>query len=187
MPKTVDLARIYRATIETFAERGYMAASTKDIAARAGVNEATLYRRFGTKAELIRVSLQEVLATSPFGQLRPTGDVRADMAMIVRAYVETFESLGAVVMVLISEAGRHDEMRGAVGALAPNLKAAAGIIAAHQAAGRIAPGEPMGRLLALIAPLAVGGLAARAGLGVGGTQAVDADEVVRAFLEGHGG
>ena len=37
MPKTVDLARIYRATIETFTERGYRAASTKEIAARAGL------------------------------------------------------------------------------------------------------------------------------------------------------
>ncbi len=108
------------------------------------------------------------------------------MAMILRAYVETFESFGAVVMVLISEAGRHEELRGAVGALGPNLKAAAGIIAAHQAAGQIAPGEPLGRLPALIAPLAVGGLAARVGLGGGGIDALDADEVARAYLEGHG-
>jgi AcrR family transcriptional regulator len=44
--------RILDAAIEVFAERGYEA-STAEIAARAGVGEATLFRRFPTKDDLI--------------------------------------------------------------------------------------------------------------------------------------
>jgi AcrR family transcriptional regulator len=44
--------RIVAAAIEVFAEHGYEA-STAEIAARAGVGEATLFRRFPTKDDLI--------------------------------------------------------------------------------------------------------------------------------------
>jgi AcrR family transcriptional regulator len=44
--------RIVAAAIEVFAERG-LEASTAEIAARAGVGEATLFRRFPTKDDLI--------------------------------------------------------------------------------------------------------------------------------------
>lgn len=45
-------ARIVAAATEVFAERG-LKASTAEIAERAGVGEATLFRRFATKDELI--------------------------------------------------------------------------------------------------------------------------------------
>jgi len=44
--------RIVAAAMEVFAERG-LDASTADVAARAGVGEATLFRRFPTKDDLI--------------------------------------------------------------------------------------------------------------------------------------
>jgi AcrR family transcriptional regulator len=44
--------RIVAAAMEVFAERG-LDASTADIAARAGVGEATLFRRFPTKDDLV--------------------------------------------------------------------------------------------------------------------------------------
>ncbi len=44
--------RIVAAAIEVFAERG-LEASTAEIAARAGVGEATLFRRFPTKEDLV--------------------------------------------------------------------------------------------------------------------------------------
>jgi AcrR family transcriptional regulator len=52
--------RIIEAAIELFAERGYEA-STAEIAARAGVGEATLFRRFPTKEDLITAIVQMML------------------------------------------------------------------------------------------------------------------------------
>jgi AcrR family transcriptional regulator len=50
-------ARILEAAAEVFAERG-LEASTAEIARRAGVGEATLYRRFPTKDDLIVAIVQ---------------------------------------------------------------------------------------------------------------------------------
>jgi AcrR family transcriptional regulator len=52
--------RIIAAAIEVFAEGGYEA-STAEIAARAGVGEATLFRRFPTKEDLITAIVQMML------------------------------------------------------------------------------------------------------------------------------
>jgi AcrR family transcriptional regulator len=52
--------RIVAAAIEVFAERG-LEASTADIAARAGVGEATLFRRFPTKDDLITAIVSVML------------------------------------------------------------------------------------------------------------------------------
>jgi AcrR family transcriptional regulator len=52
--------RILAAAIELFAERGYEA-STAEIAARAGVGEATLFRRFPTKEDLITAIVSMML------------------------------------------------------------------------------------------------------------------------------
>jgi AcrR family transcriptional regulator len=52
--------RIIEAAIELFAERGYEA-STAEIAARAGVGEATLFRRFPTKDDLIQAIVAMML------------------------------------------------------------------------------------------------------------------------------
>jgi AcrR family transcriptional regulator len=52
--------RIVAAAIEVFSERGYEA-STAEIAARAGVGEATLFRRFPSKDDLITAIVQMML------------------------------------------------------------------------------------------------------------------------------
>jgi AcrR family transcriptional regulator len=53
--------RIVAAAIEVFAERG-LEASTAEIAARAGVGEATLFRRFPTKDDLVTAIIGQQLA-----------------------------------------------------------------------------------------------------------------------------
>lgn len=46
-------SKIIQATMELIMERGYAAATTKDIARRAGVNESTIFRRFQGKKEIV--------------------------------------------------------------------------------------------------------------------------------------
>jgi len=50
---------ILAAAQELFAERGYERATVRDIAARAGVNQALLFRYFGSKDELFRASIAD--------------------------------------------------------------------------------------------------------------------------------
>ena len=49
--------RILTATRELFASRGTRGTTTREVAIRAGVNEATLFRHFGTKQQLVDAML----------------------------------------------------------------------------------------------------------------------------------
>ncbi|MFD8546518.1 TetR/AcrR family transcriptional regulator [Streptomyces sp. NPDC059649] len=60
--------RLLDAAAELFAERGYERATVRDIAARAGANQALLFRYFGTKKALFG----EVMARGGQEQLRTT-------------------------------------------------------------------------------------------------------------------
>lgn len=50
--------RLLRAAREVFDEEGFRGATTRRIAARAGVNEVTLFRHFASKEELIGAALE---------------------------------------------------------------------------------------------------------------------------------
>ena len=52
---------ILQAAIETFAQQGFSAARTRDIAARAGVAEGTIYLYFESKDELLLTAFREVV------------------------------------------------------------------------------------------------------------------------------
>lgn len=50
--------KIIEATMELVMERGYSAATTKEIAVRAGVNECTIFRKFKGKKEIVLSAMQ---------------------------------------------------------------------------------------------------------------------------------
>ncbi len=184
MPKVIDVEVLFEATINVFAENGYQSATTQEIARRAGINEVTLFRRYGSKAGLITAALAHQLAQAPFAHLAVTDDVEADLAALVQAYAETFRSYGGAVLTLLTEAPRHPELREAMTTLLPNLRNAAQVIAAHQARGRIKPGDPLQLVMLLIAPLLASGLWSRTGAPVPAAD-LDPKAVVGAFLDGH--
>ena len=52
MPKVVEDEKIYSAAMQTVIERGYSGATTKQIAGAADISEVTLFRKYGSKAEI---------------------------------------------------------------------------------------------------------------------------------------
>jgi AcrR family transcriptional regulator len=184
MPKQIDEDKLFEATVEVFAECGYQAATTLEIARRSGVSEVTLFRRYGGKAALINAALAHTLARSPFAQTEVTDDVAADLVAMLRGYAETTQRYGGAALSLLTDVPRHPELRVAMDALMPNLVSAAQLIAAHQQRGRLAPGEPMQLLMTLLAPVMVHGLWSRTGASP--IVAYDPRALVEAFLDGHG-
>jgi AcrR family transcriptional regulator len=184
VPKSIDLDSVYLATTEIFCERGFGGTTTKEIAERARINEATLFRRFGTKVALIEAAITDVLANAPFGQTPETDDIEADLIGVVRSFMKTHEEFGGLVMTLIAQVTHYPELRGAGAALVPNLQAVGRIIASHQEKGRIREGNADKFALDLIAPLAVANFMSVSELAPWHGD-IDAEEHVRTFLSGH--
>src|SRR5579875_1615464 len=69
--------RILQATREIFSHKGFRGTTTREVAERAGVNEATLFRHFGNKEALIEAMFKNVCEQDPatIDELfdRPTG------------------------------------------------------------------------------------------------------------------
>ena len=61
--------RILVATRKVYAKHGFRGATTRLIAAEAGVNEVTLFRLFGSKAALVEAVMDQHAARAPFPAL----------------------------------------------------------------------------------------------------------------------
>jgi AcrR family transcriptional regulator len=92
-----NLERILGAARAIFAERG-LDASVADVAARAGVGTATIFRRFPTKDDLLAAVLESELNTL-VAQVEQAGSV----AELMRAMIERFVSVRCLCEVAGSE------------------------------------------------------------------------------------
>lgn len=92
--------RIMLAAAQVFAEKGYARATTRALAAAAGVNEVTLFRHFGSKQNLFAAIVENYAApalTAAF-KAQLTGDYHQDLL-----------TMGTMVMSVLLE--RRDAMR----------------------------------------------------------------------------
>lgn len=186
VPKTIDSADIYAAAITLFCERGFGGTTTRQIADRAGINEVTLFRRFGSKAALMEAAIVDALANAPFGLVPASDDALVDLSNVVQAYLATYREHGGLALTLFSQLPHHPELHGITPVLMENLKAVGALLRTHQEAGRIRPGDPGRFALELIAPLAMIGFMGEMRLGPGHA-GLDVEEYVRTYLAGHGG
>lgn len=83
--------RILAAAARVYAQYGFRGATTRLIAAEAGVNEVTLFRTFGSKAELLQAMLQSQVTASAAPTL--PDDVDDPEAAIVAWCARTLEYL----------------------------------------------------------------------------------------------
>ena len=182
MPRQIDELRLFEVVTELFVCQGYSGTTTKVIAARAGVNEATLFRRYGGKAELVCAALRDRLEQVPLRSLVATDDLAADLVQVVEAYLQTYRQVGAVFPVLLVEAARHLELRRALEVAWFNIQAVVRIVAHHQARGSLREESPLLAVSALIGPMFVVGLVQRVQPEM--PLQVDVEAHVRGFLEG---
>lgn len=88
MDKTSE--KIIDATMELILECGYAAATTKDIAVRAGVNECTIFRKFKEKKEIVVAGMKlsrwhPNITKDTFSDI--SGDLRTDLNMFMENYM----------------------------------------------------------------------------------------------------
>ena len=76
-------AAVLAAAIEELSARDYADISVESIAARAGVHKTTVYRRWGSKVEIIKQAL--IGAAGAHIQVPDTGGVDGDLLLLARA------------------------------------------------------------------------------------------------------
>jgi AcrR family transcriptional regulator len=104
---------ILDATRRLLLEVGYAALTIEAVAARAGVTKPTVYRRWPVKGALV---WEAVFAKTKAGPMPDTGDVGADLRVIVGWGVDEFTAAEARAALpgLLAELGSNRELRGLV-------------------------------------------------------------------------
>lgn len=106
--------RIIQAAYTVFGNKGYAAATTRAIAAEAGVNEVTLFRHFGNKKNLFSAMIDEFYAFAGLNDITPrllSGDYRQDLNMIGWRIVAVLKERKQIYRLLLSEVEAQSEVR----------------------------------------------------------------------------
>jgi AcrR family transcriptional regulator len=143
-PATIRDEDLLRAAREAFLEHG-VAATTADIAARAGVSEGILFHRYGSKAKLFQASMTQpewrpVLEGLALEKRVGHGTVDKNIAEIVNTLISFYRQLMPWVMMRYSsrnEPGLHPMLEGANPPPVIFLRALAGYFEAEMQRGRI--------------------------------------------------
>jgi AcrR family transcriptional regulator len=113
-PRSQEADRaILTATVDLLAERGLDGMSIEEVAARAGVGKATIYRRWPSKGLLALDAF--VVSFAEQQPLPDTGTLRSDLVAALNAWVRavTGTSMGRMLTGLIAEAQHDPELRAA--------------------------------------------------------------------------
>ncbi|HNT75073.1 MAG TPA: TetR/AcrR family transcriptional regulator [Anaerolineae bacterium] len=110
--------RILEAAAQVFSARGYAGATTRALAAAAGVNEVTLFRHFGTKQGLFQAVVEQFSAVPGLAAraAQLTGDYRADLTRIAQHYLAMLHRNRRAILMTMTEAQRQPEIRPVIAA-----------------------------------------------------------------------
>ncbi len=118
---------VLRVTLEELARIGYAALRVDEVAARAGVNKTTVYRRWPSKADLVTA------AVNRFGghdrAAIDTGSLRSDLVALVHATLDANRApVARAVVRLISDAADNRELEPIVRVFRKNAHVARSLV-----------------------------------------------------------
>ena len=183
MPKVIDERKLFSAALDILISHGYGGATTQKIADVAGVNEATLFRKYGSKAGLFEKVIEHQLSDTPLNKLLYTGDLEADLLAIVEAYIETNETHGDIIPILLIEMPRYPDLHGSFNTPWKNIQTILKTIQRYQEQGLLKVESPLASLSALIGPILVSQMLRHANLTLP-VPSLDPQAHVDTFLNG---
>jgi AcrR family transcriptional regulator len=103
MPTTRE--RILKAARDVFERNGTRGTTTREVAERAGVNEATLFRHFHNKTSLLDAMREWVIESSGYDAVFDdlSGDLTADLTVICTRLYERMMQNQAIIRISLAE------------------------------------------------------------------------------------
>ncbi len=155
MAEPVTDTTMFDAALAVLAERGYAGATTRRIAEAAGINEVTLFRRFGDKRQLILAAIHADISRLVDNGLTTTGDIEADLIRVVEYYSDLYRHRNGLVGTLLLEGARNPDVAALIKEPLGAMSRLAEIFAGYQRVGQMVE-EPTDFVVqALLAPLLV--------------------------------
>ncbi len=122
-PMTPNKRRIVEAAVLAFAEQGYAATSTRDIAVRAGVSEAGIFRHFPSKKDLlvriVRPLAGRIVVPTGLDELAAAIATKPDLEGIIRQTMTTrlafARQFAPLVRIMVQEVPFHSELQAELG------------------------------------------------------------------------
>lgn len=112
MKQTNTKERLLQSTLKLISEKGYLGATTKDIASAAGVTELTLFRNFGSKERLFEELLQNYTFLPKLKELLPELDelaVDEALALVATRFLLSLKERKSMVKIMYSEVTIYPE------------------------------------------------------------------------------
>jgi len=184
MPKVIDDEKIYDAVMQTIIERGYAGATTKVLADAANISEVTLFRKFGSKSELVKRAIQALVEQTDFkSATKYTGDIQADLLRVLQAYQ------GSVVMhekffaSLFSEISHNPDLADSFSQPLALFRSIGELLTRYQKDGILQKENPSHAVASLLGPLIYAAMM-RSALSEIAIPPIDLTEHVSRYLEG---
>jgi AcrR family transcriptional regulator len=185
VPKVIDDDKIFTAVMKLVASRGYAGATTKEMAEAAEISEVSLFRKYGSKQELVRHAISAFTKKMKFNDpAQYSGNLENDLLRIVRGYSTIAQSNGIFFLALLSEIFRKPDLVEVFGEPMQIFTSIAAMLAAYQKEGKLKEGHPLHMTASLLAPLMY--ISMMRNVIPNALPEVDPLEHVQQFLEGHG-
>jgi AcrR family transcriptional regulator len=106
--------RIIKAAGQLFRDQGYARTTTRTIAAAAGITEITLFRHFGTKANLFSAVVETYTGGDSLAQAiesQDSGDFQQDMLQIGKLFMKVLQTRRDAIRLMLCESTHFPEVR----------------------------------------------------------------------------
>jgi len=140
---------------------GFSGLTTRRVAELAGVNEVTIFRRFGSKTGLIAAAFEREASAMAGTVGDYTGDLHADLLRIVSAIWDATGRRKLVIPAILSELANNAELRSAATHSINEVRRVAEILARYQRQGALIKEPPLQAYAALVGPLVYLGIVSR--------------------------
>ena len=156
MPKVLDDEQIYRAVIQAVSQNSYTGTTTKQMADAAGISEVTLFRKYGTKQQLVKKAISFILGqTGLKSASQYSGDIYADLTRITTTYHDAINKYGDFASVMIFQIPQNLDLLDLVDEMTDILGGIVKLLARYQNEGVLRKEHPLIALASLLSPIMI--------------------------------